>query len=455
MLGHESGGRLKKLLKSIVRKLGYEVSKLPPPPSRALQQFLDGQEPGFEADGADGSPAAENDFQPSCLARPRRSLIVEGWRFYPHSYAIVNQWQLLSLARRGDIALKVLDAPLYNLRWKPQSGLFEAQAEQKLKAIEPAAPDERGDLLLRLGFPYDFSLSSCARTATFGTSENQVLHKSQWSDYRSYEAFRRGIPPSAALEIVTPSLWSAQGFYKAGFKPEQVHIVPHGVDTATFRPMPELRAGIRRKLSIPGGDFVFLAVGGMHANKGMDVLLKAFAQVSRKFPQARLILKGLDSLYNSKDRLRKTIEKIPAREQDRVLRRIQYLGGSFSNRKVALLYQAADCYVSPYRAEGFNMPVLEAAACGLPIICTGGGSTDDFVTDKFAGKIASALTFRTIEDQEYVGLSPDPDHLVALMCAAIENAAWRAQAAQEGPLHVRAHYTWDIVVDRLVHELFA
>lgn len=444
---------MKKLLKSIARKLGYEVNKRPPPPPRALRQFLHGQEPSFEPDGADHGPVAENSFQPSLLRGPPRSLIVQGWRFYPHSYAIVNQWQLLSLSRRSDVSLKVLDAPSYNLRWRPQAGLFEPQAEQILKSIEPAAPDEQADLMLRMGFPYDFSQSACRHTAVFGTSEQQTIEKTQCGDYRTYEGFRRGVAPSAELEIVTPSHWSAQGFYKIGFRPEQVHIVPHGVDTATFHPMPDLRSQVRTGLSIPDGDFVFLSVGAIRGIKGIDLLLRAFTQVSRKFPHARLILKGLDSLYNSKDRLRKIIEKIPAREQQRVLSKIQYLGGSFSNRKVAALYQAADCYVSPYRAEGFNMPVLEAAACGLPIICTGGGSTDDFVTDKFAGKIESALIFRTVEELEFARLSPDPDHLIALMCAVIENTAWRAQAAQAGPLHVRNHYTWDIVVDRLVHEL--
>jgi glycosyltransferase involved in cell wall biosynthesis len=450
---HSSGVWLKKLLKSIARSFGYEVSKLPALPSRALQQFLNRPEPRFEPDAVDHSPVTETGFQPSYLAGLPRRLIVEGWRFYPHSYAIVNQWQLLSLSRRRDVSVKVLDAPLYNLRWQPQTGLFEPQAEGVLKSIQSATPDESADLLLRMGFPYDFSLSTSRRTAVFGTSENQAIQKSQCSDYRAYERLRRGIPPSAEVEIVTPSLWSAQGFYKAGFRPEQVHIVPHGVDTATFYPMPDMRGPIRNRLSIRESKFVFLSVGAMTAAKGIDLLLGAFAEVSRKYPHARLILKGLNALHNSNDRLLKTIEKLPLREQERVLSRIQYVGDSFSNRKLALLYQAADCYVSPYLAEGFNMPVLEAAACGLPIICTSGGSTDDFVTDTFAGRIESAQTVRTVDSQEFVGLRPDLDHLIALMCAVIENAGWRAEAARQGPLHVRKHFTWDIVVDRLVREL--
>jgi glycosyltransferase involved in cell wall biosynthesis len=99
------------------------------------------------------------------------------------------------------------------------------------------------------------------------------------------------------------------------------------------------------------------------------------------------------------------------------------------------------------------MPVLEAAACGLPIICTGGGSTDDFVTGKFARKIDSVETSRILDDQEFVGLRPNLDHLIALMCSTIEDASWRGQAGKEGPLHVQTHYSWDMVADRLVREL--
>jgi len=117
---------------------------------------------------------------------------------------------------------------------------------------------------------------------------------------------------------------------------------------------------------------------------------------------------------------------------------------------MAMLYQAADTYVSPYRAEGFNLPVLEAAACGIPIICTRGGSTDDFVTDDFARRIESRKVSSQLNDQEIWRLEPDLEHLIALMVSAIEDAAWRKRAGEAGPLHAAANYTWDCAVDQLI-----
>jgi glycosyltransferase involved in cell wall biosynthesis len=55
---------------------------------------------------------------------------------------------------------------------------------------------------------------------------------------------------------------------------------------------------------------------------------------------------------------------------------------------MAELFQAADVFVSPYKAEGFNMPALEAAACGTLVVATKGGATDDFLRPEFSLPIA-------------------------------------------------------------------
>jgi glycosyltransferase involved in cell wall biosynthesis len=378
-------------------------------------------------------------------------LIVEGWRFLPHSYAVVNQWQLLAFLRRSDIMLKVVDLPFHDQNWKTQNGLFAQDAERQLKSIDIVGPDERADLTFRLSFPYDFNPSGSKRTAVFGTCESQVIRGSQLARSSKRPQAISGI---SDVKIVTPSHWSAEGFYKAGFRNDQVIVVPHGVDADTFCPMHARRASIREKMGITPDAFVFLSVGAMSGNKGIDILLQAFAEVSRNFPHARLILKGMDSLYFSELYLQKSMNMLSPDDRQRVVDGLIYFGETFSFAKMASLYQAADVYVSPYRAEGFNIPVLEAAASGAPIICTGGGATDDFVTDEFAKKIESRKSSSYLNGLELVRLEPNRDHLIDLMTAAIEDRAWRNQAAQAGPSHVRAHYTWDSVADDLLERLF-
>ncbi len=381
----------------------------------------------------------------------RKSLIVEGWRFLPHSYAIVNQWQLLALLHQ-DISLKVIDAPFYRPSWQVQEGLFDPDAEQALRAIDTARPDEAADATLRIVAPFRFAPSCSRLTAVFATLEQQVIRRQQLADPGEYERLRRA-PPPPQVKAVTPSRWSAEGFRRAGFAADQVVVVPHGVDTDTFHPDPHQRRVARNAMSLGDGEFAFLSVGAMSGNKGIDLLLRSFAEVCRRVPGARLILKGIDQLYESKAQLLRNLATLPARDQHFVAERVTYIGEAFSHREMARLYQAADAYVSPYRAEGFNMPVLEAAASGLPVICTAGGSTDDFVTDAFARRIQSVKETIEVEGQVGSRLNPSTEHLTALMLASLEDASWRDQAAQAGPSHVRAHYTWAGVADTLVQEL--
>lgn len=387
---------------------------------------------------------------PATVSPPRKSLIVEGWRFLPHSYAIVNQWQLLALLRRN-VRLKVVDAPFYRASWQAQPGLFEPDAERSLRALALAQPDDAADVTLRMVAPFTFAPSRSSLTAVFATLEEQVIRRHQMADAHEYEQLRRA--PPERIKVVTPSNWSAEGFYNAGFADDQVLVIPHGIDPGTFHPMPEVRAEIRGGLSLLDDAFVFLSVGAMSGNKGIDLLLRGFAEVARASPQARLVLKGVDDLYTSRQFLDRAMQTVPPGDRQRVLDRLIYVGDSLSHRAMAMLYQAADAYVSPYRAEGFNIPVLEAAACGIPVICTRGGSTDDFVTDQFARRIASRKSVVTVDEQRGWRLEPELDHLIDLMRSVIADAAWRREAARIGSLHAAANHTWDHVADRLVGEL--
>lgn len=67
------------------------------------------------------------------------------------------------------------------------------------------------------------------------------------------------------------------------------------------------------------------------------------------------------------------------------------IGDEMRAADLASLYHAADVYISPYRAEGFNLPVLEAAVCDTPLIITSGGPIDDFTDPSFAVRIKGTL----------------------------------------------------------------
>lgn len=379
-------------------------------------------------------------------------IIVEGWRFVPHSFAIANQFQLLELLGRPQLELFHRDMPYFDSEWKPQPGLFAPAQETALSQIRTPHANLSADAVLRMFMPYNLKPSTAKRTCVFATTE--------WGIVQKLMLQLMGVPAfwdahhNTDTTIVTPSNWSRQGFLRSGADPDRVVVVPHGVDTQVFYPLPEAeRAALRRQRGLEDC-FVFLNIGVMTWNKGIRPLLRAFATIVERYPQARLILKGTEAIRQSREFILDGIQGILTKTQAaQVIPRLAYIGDNLSSRQLAQLHQVADAYVTPYLAEGFNMPVLEAAACGLPIICTAGGATDDFTRSDFALYINSELKTMEVDRETRFYRHPDLDHSIELMSYVIENSEFRSQARQKGSQFIAAHYTWQKIVDRLLEVL--
>ncbi len=279
-----------------------------------------------------------------------KTLCVEGWRFIHHSYAMVNQWQLLSLLKRNDIALSTRDLPFFNEQWRSTKALFGDEEENKLKSIPALAADAIADATYRICYPYDYSLMPKGRTVVFGTAEYQFLDKTKFA--RPIDI--KHLSNSNSFSVITPSRWSREGFLRLGLRDDQVIVVPHGVANNIFRPSQPAREKIREKLKLTG--FTFANASAMTDNKGIDILLRAFTVVAQKRPNVHLLLKGADGLYTSKTYLMQALSTLSPEIQNLVAAKTLYDGSTLSINQMAEFYLAADIYVSPYRAEGFNLP---------------------------------------------------------------------------------------------------
>jgi glycosyltransferase involved in cell wall biosynthesis len=196
-------------------------------------------------------------------------------------------------------------------------------------------------------------------------------------------------------------------------------VVPHGVKVDTFTPLnPADRVAARTALGIADDELLFLNVGVATWNKGLDLLVKAFAHVRKRHPRARLLLKDHKALYGiGADRtLAQVARAHPGLIDSQVLAGISVVSGSLDQGQLRALYGLADAYVSPYRAEGFNLPVLEAMACGTPVVVTGGGATDDFCPPELAVRLPSREGTKADEPAMFGRfLVPDHDALVLAM----------------------------------------
>ncbi|MEO5376152.1 MAG: glycosyltransferase [Alphaproteobacteria bacterium] len=376
------------------------------------------------------------------------SLIVEGWRFVPHSYAIVNMYQCLELMRYDGLRLFHRDLPFAFDHWRTAEGLIDAEADEALRRIV-SCPDQMADVCLRIGYPYDLRPAAKARrTYVMITAEVRAVPVADIAG---------GIPLAQALSgndttIVTPSRWSREGIIASGAAPERVVVVPHGVDPTIYRPRSSGERAVLRQALKWENHFVFLSVGALK-DKGLDELLAAFAVVHAQNPSARLVIKGLNALYGSAI-FQSAVDRVCKIHGEHIGQAVWYVGGALSAVKMAALYQAADVYVSPYRAEGFNIPVLEAMACGLPIICTAGGATEDFVTDDCCLRIRSQPVSAVCRQTMGTCLLPDQGHLAELMSQIMNDEAFLDRARLVAPWRAHHDFTWERVVGRLLDVLF-
>jgi glycosyltransferase involved in cell wall biosynthesis len=193
----------------------------------------------------------------------------------------------------------------------------------------------------------------------------------------------------------------------------------------------------------------FLFDGGTIFRKGIDPLLAAFARAIRPTDDAGLLVKDMGS---KSFHLGQTAGSRIAALRERGYS-VEYVDRSMSEPEMAALYAACDCLVHPFRGEGFALPVVEAMACGLPVIATGAGPMLDYATDETAfltparrGQFAECR----VGDIESVSRpwlhEPALDARVELL-QRVAGDKEVARAKRLASQHIRSHFTWKHTVD--------
>jgi len=381
----------------------------------------------------------------------RKKLAIEGWRGINHSYAMVNQYQMLALAKLG-VDLRHSDLPFYSPNWSVQKNFcgFDESSATYLSAVKERLDIERVDATYRISYPYRLYPSKGEPLFVFGTSEFQRITKDMVFDDGS-----RVKNADRSLKIITPSNWSKLGFLNSGFRDEQIAVVPHGVDLSIFKPLDaNLRARYRNSLGANEDSFIILSVGAMTVNKGIDILLAAYLQLKGKFPQIRLVLKDQSNLYghSANDLINQYCNNnginLVSSDMLNAVSGFFVISENLNLSQLNGLYGAADCYVSPYRAEGFNLTPLEAAAAGTPIIITQGGSTDDYAHESFALKIESSKR----NSDGGASLEPKLESLVEQLTILIEKKHTLLNTGLAANF-IGKNFSWEVVAKKLTKEL--
>ena len=389
-----------------------------------------------------------------------KRLLVEGWRGISQSFAMANQNQLLAWMQEPGLTLFHRDVPMHKPHWNSsvQSAGFDDAAAARLRDL-PDLPDlsdprdPKVDAIYRIAFPAALSPTQASDTPQFTFIVNEFgLAKGYVGD---------SLPDLGMLTrdgnaVITPSTWSRDLLIDFGVDARRLHLVPLGVCRKTFAPMPDSdRFAVREASGFGDQDFIFSNVGIASWNKGVDQLLVAFARVRGRHANARLILKNHRSLYDvGVEAVFQEVKRLhPGLLSPDVMRSITLIDDNMTQEDLRKLYVCTDCYVSPYRAEGFNIPVLEAMACGTPVVVTAGGATDDFCDPSLAARVDS--TVRRLPDHQLRGglyLQIDEEALFEAMSGQLAAGGQRLSGAAWD--HRLESMTWRRVAQQALTVMF-
>ena len=246
----------------------------------------------------------------------------------------------------------------------------------------------------------------------------RVIHRKLY--YKLIMLLERRIyrDPRVRLAAVS-SLVAAQ--LKSHFQREDVTVIPNAVDTLRFTPQARVakRNVSRQSVSYSENDFVLLLIGNDWKKKGLDGLLKALSLLA-DLP-LRLLVVGSDdpNLY------RLLLGQLAL--QDRV---------RFEKPSMDVLsfYAAADLYVGPSLEDAFNLPILEAMACGLLVIASANAGASEMIDDGETGFILA-------DPQDHVQLT----HLIR---RAYSDPTLRQRVGEAASRYVLANCGWNENAER-------
>ena len=190
-----------------------------------------------------------------------------------------------------------------------------------------------------------------------------------------------------------------------------VEMIPHGVDTDWFYPRDERHSAVTEEKT------TLLYVGRLGARKGLDLALRALAKADES--EFEFLIAGTG---RHEETLRELAQELEISEQVRFL-------GYVPDDELPALYSSADVFILPSKYEGFGLVVLEAVACGTPVIGADAGGIPTAIENeemgetvqRNVGSFTEALTSIHAENREWnVPVRPD-QHAEAISWQHVSN----------------------------------
>ena len=221
---------------------------------------------------------------------------------------------------------------------------------------------------------------------------------------------------ASRVRLASPSRWLMDIAERSGVAEAsaETRVIPNGVDTAVFSP--GNRSVAREALGLPEDAFVVLSA----ARSGKTSPFKGFDTLEAALPHIAQAAEGRDVFLLALG------DDAPDTQIGGV--RVRFVPFVSQPAQVAEYYRAADLYLHPSRAENFPLAVLEAMACGVPVVASDVGGIPEIVVDGETGLLVPA---------------DDPQALAAATGLLLTDDTRRAALASAGASRVAALFTLD------------
>jgi glycosyltransferase involved in cell wall biosynthesis len=318
-----------------------------------------------------------------------------------------------ALDARDDVALDVFTRRADGARWRtaaPSATVVEAAPRSRVARLaweQVGLPRRLRRLAVDVHHGPHYTMPLRARVPVVVTVHDMTFFDHpDWHERSKVPVFTGAISTAArrAAAIVCVSETTAARFRDRFPSSAPVHAIPHGVDHARFRPDGDRVADYGRYIAF---------VGTLEPRKDVAGLIAAFDVIAGDLPDLSLVIAGgkgwgdtgIDAALST------------ARHRDRVR-----LLGYVDDAAVAPLLRGAAAVAYPSRDEGFGLPVLEALACGAPVVTTAGTAMEEVAGD--------------------AALLVPPGDVGALAAALATAASGGAAAHRDAGIARAARFTW-------------
>jgi len=295
----------------------------------------------------------------------------------------------------GSFALP--EYPSLNLQYPPVLSIIQHCFEQGYTLLHTATPGPMGLVALLTARILKLPIH-----ATYHTSFPQYMLQLT-NDSSLEEAMWRYVVwyYSQMDAVFVPSEATAHDLISKGLARDRIHLYPRGIDARRFAPAWENRRQAKN-LSLMQ-DLNFLYVGRVSKEKGVFLLVDAFARVSAALPEARLTLVGDGPIL---EELRLKAARLPV-----------HFTGCLHGDDLIAAYEQADIFVFPSTTDTFGNVVLEAQASGLPVIVSMYGGPRENILEGRTGFIVREESAEAYADV-MMELACDPTRLHTMQCEA-------------------------------------